>query len=107
MSENGWAEYSKLVLKELETLATGIEALRSELQDMKQELALLRAKEDKVDELKAWKEKIDEVASPTQLKDLTKEVEDLKLFKTKAITVFAVVQFGMAFWAWAAKFMVG
>tara|TARA_B100001094_G_C18158471_1_gene787890 strand:+ start:407 stop:730 length:324 start_codon:yes stop_codon:yes gene_type:complete len=107
MSENGWAEYSKLVLKELETLGTGIEALRSELQDMKQELALLRAKEDKVDELKAWKEKIDEVASPTQLKDLTKEVEDLKLFKTKAITVFAVVQFGMAFWAWAAKFMVG
>ena len=107
MSENGWAEYSKLVLKELETLGTGIEALRSELQSMKQELALLRAKEDKVDELKAWKEKIDEVASPTQLKDLTKEVDELKLFKTKAITVFAVVQFGMAFWAWAAKFMVG
>jgi len=107
MSENGWAEYSKLVLKELETLGTGIEALRSELQSMKQELALLRSKEDKVDELKAWKEKIDEVASPTQLKDLTKEVDELKLFKTKAITVFAVVQFGMAFWAWAAKFMVG
>jgi predicted nucleic acid-binding Zn-ribbon protein len=104
-SDNGWAEYSRLVLKELETLATGIEALRTELQDVKQELAKFQSREDKVDELRAWKEKIDEVASPTQLKELTKEVEDLKLFKTKAVTVFAVVQFGMALWAWASKFM--
>jgi len=65
MSENGWAEYSRLVLKELETLATGIEALRSELQDVKQELAKMQVREDKVDELKTWKEKIDEVASPS------------------------------------------
>ena len=36
-NENGWGEYSKLVLKELETLATGIESLRSELLDVKQE----------------------------------------------------------------------
>lgn len=104
-SENGWAEYSRLVLKELETLATGIEALRTELQDVKQELAKFQSKEDKVDELRSWKEKIDEVASPSQLKELTQQVEDLKLFKTKAITIFAVVQFGMAFWAWASKFM--
>jgi len=94
--ENGWGEYSKLVLKELETLAKSIEGLRTELQDMKQELAAIRAKEDKVDELRAWKEKIDEVASPTQLKELTTEVQELKMFKTKAITVFAVVQFLMA-----------
>ncbi len=104
-SENGWAEYSRLVLKELETLATGIEALRTELQDVKQELAKFQSKEDKVDELRTWKEKIDEVASPSQLKELTREVDELKLFKTKAITIFAVVQFGMAFWAWASKFM--
>jgi len=94
--ENGWGEYSKLVLKELETLAKSIEGLRTELQDMKQELAAIRAKEDKVDELRAWKEKIDEVTSPTQLKELTTEVQELKMFKTKAITVFAVVQFLMA-----------
>ena len=94
--ENGWGEYSKLVLKELETLAKSIEGLRTELQDMKQELAAIRAKEDKVDELRSWKEKIDEIASPTQLKELTTEVQDLKLFKTKAVTVFAVVQFLMA-----------
>ena len=37
--------------------------------------------------------------------DSTKEVEDLKLFKTKAITVFAVVQFAMAAIVFAMKFM--
>ena len=105
MSENGWAEYSKLVLKELETLASSIQSLNTEIQDLKQEIARMREREDRVDELRVWKDKIDEVASPTQLKSLTEEVESLKTFKTKAVTIFAVVQFGMALWAWAAKFM--
>tara|TARA_Y100000310_G_C20000502_1_gene498263 strand:- start:92 stop:412 length:321 start_codon:yes stop_codon:yes gene_type:complete len=95
-NDNNWNEYSRLVLKELETLAQGIESLRIELQEVKQELAAMRAREDKIDELRSWKEKIDEVASPTQLQGLVKEVDDLKQFKTKAITIFAVVQFAMA-----------
>ena len=39
MSEdnNGWSEYSRLVLKELETLATSIQSLNSEIQELKQE----------------------------------------------------------------------
>ena len=94
--QNGWNEYSKLVLKELETLSDGIESVKDELQTVKQEIAKMQVREDKVDELRAWKEKVDEVASPSQLSALIKEVESLKLFKTKAITVFAVVQFAMA-----------
>jgi len=106
MSNNEtWGEYSRLVLKELETLATGIESLRTELQEVKQELAAMRAKEDKVQEIVKWKERIDEVASPTQLKDLQMQVEDLKLFKTKAVTIFAVVQFAMAAIVFAQRFM--
>ncbi len=105
MSENGWAEYSRLVLKELETLATGIDSLKDEMQDLKQDIALLRDREDRVTELRQWKEKIDEVASPTQLQALTREVQELKLFKTKAITIFAVVQFFMVFISWAMKFV--
>jgi len=103
--DNGWSEYSRLVLKELETLASSIQSLNTEIQDLKQEIARMREREDRVDELRAWKEKIDEVASPTQLQGITREVEELKLFKTKAVTIFAVVQFGMAFFAWAMKFM--
>ena len=52
MSGNGWETYSKLVLQQLETLASGIEGLRAELQDMKNQLTELKAKEDRVQELK-------------------------------------------------------
>ena len=94
--ENGWAEYSKLVLKELETLASGIKELNDSMNEMKREITEIRAREDKVHELVKWKERVDEVASPSQIKELKNEVEELKLFRTKAVTVFAVIQFLMA-----------
>ncbi len=91
-SNQGWETYSKLVLQQLETMATGIDSLRTELQDVKSQLTELKAKEDRVQDIKAWKEKIDEVASPTQLQMKFEEIEELKEFKTKAITAFMVVQ---------------
>ena len=102
---NGWSEYSRLVLKELETLATSIQSLNTEIQELKQEIARMREREDRVDELRAWKEKVDEVASPSQILVKFNEVEDLKQFKTKAVTIFAVVQFAMAAIVFAMRFM--
>ena len=89
---NGWETYSKLVLQQLETLGGGIEALAYELQAVKEQLTELKAKEDRVQDLKVWKEKMDDVASPPQLKEALIEVEELKTFKTKAVTMFMVVQ---------------
>ena len=45
---------------------------------------------------------MDDVASPPQLKETLKEVEELKEFKTKSVTMFMVVQtiMGIAM-AWA------
>ena len=73
-NQNGWNEYSRLVLKELETLGDSIDGLRSELVEVKQELAKIQSREDRVDELRAWKSNIDEVASPTQLKEALNEI---------------------------------
>ena len=87
-----WGEYSRLVLKELETLGAGIANLNTELQGIKQEIALLKDREDKVEKLSAWKDKVSEVISPTQLEDLVSDVKDLNSFKTRAITVFIVIQ---------------
>ena len=95
-NQNGWNEYSRLVLKELETLGDSIDGLRSELVEVKQELAKIQSREDRVDELRAWKANIDEIASPTQLKQAIDDIADLKQFKIKAITAFAVVQGIMA-----------
>ena len=92
----GWDQYSRLILQQLETLSNGIEALRAELQDVKNQLTELKAKEDRIHDLKDWKDKIDEIASPSQLQNALQDIEDLKVFKTKAITIFAGIQFLMA-----------
>jgi len=102
-SNNNWSEYSRLVLKELETLASSIQALNTEIQDLKQEIARMREREDRVEELRAWKDKIDEVVSPTQMQGYVNDIEELKAFRTRAITIFAVVQFGMASSMWMMK----
>ena len=94
--ESSWDQYSRLVLQQLETLSSGIEGLRVELQDVINQLTELKAKEDRIHDLKEWKEKIDEVASPSQLQNALQEIEDLKTFKTKAVTIFAGIQFLMA-----------
>ena len=94
-NNSSWEAYSKMVLKQLENLDQSMNGLRQEIQELKAELAEMRGKQSNVQDLKDWKNKIDEVCSPTQLKELREEVEDLKLFKAKAITVFAVVQFVM------------
>jgi uncharacterized protein YoxC len=85
-----------MVLKELESLAIGINGLRTEIEGLKREITELRAKEDKVAEIAEWKRRIDEVASPTQLKDLQQQVLSLQDFKVKATTAFIAVQMVVA-----------
>jgi len=90
--QNGWNEYSKLVISELERLNDGISRLNIEIQDLKGEIKELKVKEDFAKEIWKWKQAVDEVASPTQLRYTIKDVADLKTFKTQAITIWAVVQ---------------
>ena len=52
-------------------------------------------------EVNDWKKQIDELSSPKQLEQTLKDIENLKTFKTKALTVYVVVQalMGLAlFW---------
>lgn len=86
---------SALVIKQLENLATNIQTLNAEIQELKQQITRMREREDRVEELRVWKQKVDDVVSPTQMGIIIKEVEELKLFKAKSITVFMVVQFLM------------
>tara|TARA_R100001163_G_C5017236_1_gene161171 strand:- start:654 stop:983 length:330 start_codon:yes stop_codon:yes gene_type:complete len=90
--QNGWNEYSKLVIAELERLNEGITNLNGEIQELKREIAELKVKEDFAKELWKWKQSVDEVASPSQLESTIKDVSALKTFKTQAITIWAVVQ---------------
>ena len=95
-NDQGWETYSKLVIQQLETLNVGIESMRKEIQDVKEQITKIKAKEDRLEELKTWKDKIDEVVSPSQMKYAMRELEELRTFKTKSVTIFMVVQFAMA-----------
>ena len=67
--DNGWNEYSKLVLGQLENLANNIQVLNSQIQELKQEITRMREREDRVDELRNWKDKIDDINSIRKLID--------------------------------------
>jgi hypothetical protein len=98
--------YAKLVLSQIESLTGTIDVLRNDILFVRQEIAEIKAREDKVVELKEWKQRIDEIASPPQLNKLMNEVEELQKFKTKAITVFAVAQSLMAVLVGMAKIVI-
>ena len=51
-NQNGWNEYSKLVLKELESLGSSIEGLNEKIQDLKADITEIKAKEDRITELR-------------------------------------------------------
>lgn len=95
---NGWNEWSKHVLKELVRLNTSINEVKREMHEVKSGLAKIAVNENQIVEIKTWKDNVSDIVSAKQLDDLVKSIEDLKLFKVKAITAFAVIQivFGVA-----------
>ena len=101
--ENGWNEWSRHVLKELERLNENYETLRKQNEEIKTEMNKISSLKNDIDDIKSWKNRLDDVASPIQLKEALTEIESLKIFKSKAIAVFATVQFGMAAIIWALK----
>lgn len=91
--EHEWAVWSKHVLHELERLNEGQDQIKKDIQTLKSDLNRIAVLEDQVNDIKAWKSQVTEVYSPTQLAEQKKEVEQLKSFKIKFVTIWAVIQF--------------
>lgn len=90
--QNGWNEYSKLVLNELERLNENDEKIQLILTEISQKLGKIESVEKQVESIIKWKRYMDDIASPATLKELKKDVTTLNTFRTVAITVWAVVQ---------------
>lgn len=90
--QNGWNEYSRLVLAELEKLNQQFSHMSSDIEEMKREISKIDTIKTYIDDLQNWKKDVSEVVSPTQLKELKDSVENLKTFKTVSTTVYIVVQ---------------
>ena len=111
-SSNGWNDWSKVVLKELERLNNHYEIIDDKMSEIRNELTKVKtvwksidtlnewkkSVDDKaiiktVEELKIWKDKIDEIWSPTQMGDIKVKVENQASKWTVLITIWAVIQF--------------
>lgn len=90
--QNGWNEYSRLVLAELERLQENDEKIQETLNEINLKLGKFEAIEKDLEALNKWKRYMDDVASPNTLKEMKKDVAALNTFKTVATTVWAVVQ---------------
>ncbi len=92
VEQNGWNEYSKLVLAELERLNENDEKIQETLTEINQKLGKVETIEKEVESIGKWKRYMDDVASPNTLKEMKKDVAALNTFKTVATTVWAIVQ---------------
>lgn len=121
-TNQGWGEWSKHVLKELErlnhnyeSLTTRIDSIRtdihSEISDIKNDITKVKAMQYSLDELKLWKREldnasvlksvqelekwkneVDDVVSPKQIADHIERINSLEKFKVQAITGFLIFQ---------------
>jgi|TARA_R110000803_G_scaffold153293_3_gene218151 ribosomal protein L29 len=97
-NQNGWNEYSRLVLTELEKLNNSVNEISDDMADLRQEITKIKSIKYDIIDIKEWRKDLSEVVSPTQLKEVKKDIDKLKTFKTISTTVWLVVQiiFGIA-----------
>ena len=109
MSEdNGtWGDYSKLVLKELERLNENYDKMRADMEirfnELNQKLTEVKNIEPKVSTHSAWMEKVNDVWSPTQMKEAKDEIYKQKSRWVAAIAIISFIQIavGVAFAFWS------
>jgi predicted nucleic acid-binding Zn-ribbon protein len=100
ISKNGWSEYGRLVLKELERLNEGQDKLREDFDKQFKELnekittstASFKNAEQDVKDLKEWREKVNEVWSTTQMKQSKDEIYQQKGQWQKTVGIVITVQ---------------
>ena len=96
ISKNGWSEYGRLVLKELERLNDGQDKLsahfESQFKELNEKMTEFKSTEKDVDELREWRGQVTEVWSPTQMRESKKELYGQKNKWSKVIGIVIAVQ---------------
>ena len=73
--QNGWNEYSRLVLAELEKLNNSVEELSGDITDLREEITKIKSIKHDIADIKEWRKDLSEVVSPTQLKEVRKDID--------------------------------
>lgn len=119
-NNNGWNEWSKYVLKELEKLGEICDSLADEINGLNLELTKISGIKHAINELKEWKTGVEETTNLNDLQSLKTfyinnkdikssidsiketlkkyedQIEDYKRFKTKVYAIAGVLSFLLA-----------
>lgn len=119
-NNNGWNEWSKYVLKELEKLGEICDSLADEINKLNVELTKISGIKHAVNDLKDWKTNVEETTNLNDLQSLKTfyinnkdikesieslketlkkyedQIEDYKKFKTKVYAIAGVLSFLLA-----------
>ena len=94
--KNNMVDYYQLVLKELERLNTNYERMRTDMDtkfsDLNQKLSEFKNVEGKVEAHVRWIERVNDVWSPSQMKEAKDEIYQQKNRWVAAIAVITFVQ---------------
>lgn len=119
-NNNGWNEWSKYVLKELEKLGEICDSLADEINGLNVELTKISGIKHVINDLKEWKNNVEDVVNINDLNSLKsfyinnkdiketiesikdslkkqeEQIEDYKKFKTKVYAIAGVLSFLLA-----------
>lgn len=81
-----------LIISNLDSVGKNLENISSDIKDIKKDIKDLESSFYKIDDLKAWKDKMDDVCSPNSLKESIEKLKQLEEFRVKSVTLFAIAQ---------------
>jgi peptidoglycan hydrolase CwlO-like protein len=102
-----WGDYSKLVLKELERLNENYDKMRTDMDnrfsELNQKLTEVKNVEKSVTNQTAWIDKVNDVWSPSQMKEAKDEIYKQKTRWVAAIAIITFTQIivGVAITIWS------
>jgi hypothetical protein len=106
-NKDSWGEYGKLVLNELERLNVNHEKMRNDFDnrfnEINSKLGEVKNIEKNVGNNIAWIEKVNDVWSPSQMKEAKDEIYKQKTLLAAAIAIISFIQvvigIGISLWA--------
>ncbi len=96
ISKNGWSEYGRLVLAELQRLNQGQDAMKKDLDskfiELNNKISAFNALEKEIEELNTWKKDTLEVWSASQMKQAKDEIYKQKGYYQRVTGIIIAIQ---------------
>jgi len=104
-SKDDWGKNSRLVLQSLKKLEYSVNSLNERIGALEKQLCAETTKERRIESLEGWKTDCESLMNKRQMENVLKEMEEMKVFKTRATFIFSVIQAGIFILVFVMKFI--